>query len=185
MGARKLAPQSHKHSPRSREPPTRSDIRLTRRRDACIHPGSVRPLTMRVGDHDSMCVRPTSPVPPPRVSDRRGGPWSASRVRRLFSSISCRDASRSGRSRRGSTVPPAARRPTSLSGVNQGRGGYVVLQRLRDDDWRILGEVDRRPGLPARRSRAQAIRDVLGREPAADEVFAVLPRSEWRLGLDS
>jgi len=184
--ARKLAPQSHKHSPRSREPPTRSDIRLRRRRDACIHPEfRATPDDASRRSRFHLSVRPTSPVPPPRVSDRRGGPGAGSRVRSTFSSISCRDASRSGRSRRGSTVPPAARRPTSLSGVNQGRGGYVVLQRLRDDDWRILGEVDRRPGLPARRSRAQAIRDVLGREPAADEVFAVLPRSEWRLGLDS
>ena len=63
-------------------------------------------------------------------------------------------------------------------------GGYVVLQQLGADDWRVLGDVDRRPGLPARRSRAQAVRDVLGREPAGDEVFAVLPRSEWRLSLD-
>lgn len=64
------------------------------------------------------------------------------------------------------------------------RGGYVVFQQADSGDWRILGEVARRPGLPARKSRGQAIRDVLGREPAAGEVFAVLPRSEWRNGLD-
>jgi hypothetical protein len=63
-------------------------------------------------------------------------------------------------------------------------GRYVVLQQFGADEWRVLGEVDRRPGLPARKSRAQAVRDVLGREPAADEVLAVLPRSEWRLSLD-
>ncbi len=63
-------------------------------------------------------------------------------------------------------------------------GGYVVLRQLGADTWRVLGDVDRRPGLPARRSRAQAVRDVLGREPADGEVFAVLPRSEWRLSLD-
>jgi hypothetical protein len=40
----------------------------------------------------------------------------------------------------------------------------------------VLGEGDRQPGLPARRSRAQAVRDVLGREPTRDEVFAVLPQ---------
>ena len=68
--------------------------------------------------------------------------------------------------------------------MSPSRGGYVVLQQLGDDEWRMLGDVDRRPGLPARRSRAQAVRDVLGREPTDDEVFAVLPRSEWRLGLD-
>lgn len=69
--------------------------------------------------------------------------------------------------------------------MSQGRGGYVVFQRLRDDDWRVLGEVDRRPGLPARKSRAQAIRDVLGPNLPRDEVLAVLPRSEWRLALES
>ena len=63
-------------------------------------------------------------------------------------------------------------------------GGYVVLQQLAAGTWRVLGDVDRRPGLPARRSRAQAVRDALGREPADGEVFAVLPRSEWRLSLD-
>jgi hypothetical protein len=67
--------------------------------------------------------------------------------------------------------------------MTPGRGGYVVLQQV-GDGWRVVGEVDRRPGLPARKSRAQAVRDVLGREPADGETFAVLPRSEWRLGLD-
>jgi hypothetical protein len=68
--------------------------------------------------------------------------------------------------------------------VSSARGGYVVLQRLGDDDWRVLGEANRRPGLPARKSRAQAVREVLGREPEEGESFAVLPRSEWRVGLD-
>lgn len=63
-------------------------------------------------------------------------------------------------------------------------GRYVVLQQLGPEQWRVLGEVGRRPGLPARRSRAQAVRDVLGREPRDGEAFAVLPRSEWRLSLD-
>jgi hypothetical protein len=63
-------------------------------------------------------------------------------------------------------------------------GRYVVLQQLRSEEWRVLGEVGRRPGLPARRSRGQAVRDLLGREPKAGERFAVLPRSEWRLSLD-
>ena len=63
-------------------------------------------------------------------------------------------------------------------------GRYVVLQQRKPDEWRVLGEVGRRPGLPARKSRAQAVRDVLGREPRAGETFAVLPRSEWRLSLE-
>ena len=64
-------------------------------------------------------------------------------------------------------------------------GTYVVFQQLQGDDWRVIGEAGRRPGLPARKSRAQAIRDVLGREPLDGEAFAALPRSEWRLSLDS
>ena len=63
-------------------------------------------------------------------------------------------------------------------------GGYVVLRQATGAGWRLLGEVDRRPGLPARKSRAQAVRDVIGRERRAGEVFAVIPRSEWRNGLD-
>lgn len=63
-------------------------------------------------------------------------------------------------------------------------GAFVVFQQIREADWRLIGEVDRKPGLPARKSRAQAIRDALGREPLESEVFAVLLRSEWRLSLD-
>jgi hypothetical protein len=63
-------------------------------------------------------------------------------------------------------------------------GGYVVLQQVGADEWRQVGEADRRPGLPARKSRAQAVRDVIGREVKEGEVFAVVPRSEWRVGLD-
>jgi hypothetical protein len=68
--------------------------------------------------------------------------------------------------------------------VSPDAGRYVVLQQLKPDQWRVLGEVGRRPGLPARKSRVQAVRDVLGREPRKGETFAVLPRSEWRLSLD-
>lgn len=64
------------------------------------------------------------------------------------------------------------------------RGAYVVLERIGDDEWRVLGEAPRRPGLPARASRVQAVREVLGREPEDDEAFAVLLRSEWRVSLD-
>ena len=60
----------------------------------------------------------------------------------------------------------------------------MILQQVAGDEWRLLGEAARRPGLPARKSRAQALRDVLGREPDEGEVFAVVPRSEWRVGLD-
>jgi hypothetical protein len=60
-------------------------------------------------------------------------------------------------------------------------GGYVVLREAGAGHWVVVGDVDRRPGLTARNSRAQAVRDAVGREPAKDEVYAVLPRSEWRV----
>jgi hypothetical protein len=63
-------------------------------------------------------------------------------------------------------------------------GGYVVLHLVGGAEWRLIGEVDRRPGLPARKSRGQAVRDLIGREVKDGEVFAVIPRSEWRNGLD-
>jgi hypothetical protein len=68
--------------------------------------------------------------------------------------------------------------------VSAAAGAYVVFQKTATGDWHVIGEVSRRPGLPARRSRAQAIRDALGREPEDGEIFAVLLRSEWRLSLD-
>jgi len=68
--------------------------------------------------------------------------------------------------------------------VSPNAGKYVVLQKTAGGEWRVLAEVDRRPGLPARRSRARAVLDALGRDPRNDELFAVLPRSEWRLGLE-
>jgi hypothetical protein len=62
---------------------------------------------------------------------------------------------------------------------------YVVFQKVGENDWRVVGETARRPGMPARKSRAQAIRDAIGREPFSNEAFAVLQRSEWRNALDS
>jgi len=64
------------------------------------------------------------------------------------------------------------------------RGGYIVLKQVSELDWRVVGEIARRPGMPARKGRAQAVRDVIGREAEDGEVFAVLPLSEWRVGLD-
>jgi hypothetical protein len=61
---------------------------------------------------------------------------------------------------------------------------YVVLREVAEGTWSLVGEVTRRPGLPARRGRAQAVEDVLGRPPVKSERLAVIPRSEWRVGLD-
>ncbi|NVB76846.1 MAG: hypothetical protein HOV81_00490 [Kofleriaceae bacterium] len=64
------------------------------------------------------------------------------------------------------------------------RGVYVVFQRIGDDEWKVIAEVPRPPGLPAKRGRAAAIRIALGREPEPGESFAALQRSEWRNAQD-
>ena len=62
-----------------------------------------------------------------------------------------------------------------------GAGGYVVLREAEAGGWVVVGDVDRRPGLTARNSRVQAVKDAIGREPIEGEVYAALPRSEWRV----
>ena len=59
--------------------------------------------------------------------------------------------------------------------------GYVVLREVEAGRWIVIGDVDRRRGVTARNSRMQAVKDCIGREPAAGEVDAALPRSEWRV----
>jgi hypothetical protein len=59
--------------------------------------------------------------------------------------------------------------------------GYVVLREVETGHWVVVGDTDRRPGLTARNSRVQAVKDAIGREPAEGEVYAALPRSEWRV----
>jgi hypothetical protein len=63
----------------------------------------------------------------------------------------------------------------------QGAGGYVVLREVEAGRWVVVGDIDRRPGLTARLSRVRAVKDAIGREPADGEVYAALPRSEWRV----
>jgi hypothetical protein len=65
-----------------------------------------------------------------------------------------------------------------------GKPGFVVLRQQDCGCWELVGEAARRPGLPARRARAQAVRDAAGREPRPGEVYAAVLRSEWRVALD-
>jgi len=60
-------------------------------------------------------------------------------------------------------------------------GGYVVLREDKPGRWVVVGDVDRRAGLTARNSRVQAVKDAIGRAPADGEVYAAVPRSEWRV----
>jgi hypothetical protein len=64
------------------------------------------------------------------------------------------------------------------------RPGYVVLRQVGANRWELVGEADRRPGLPARKSRAQAVLDATGGKAKPGEVYAAVPRSEWRVALD-
>lgn len=60
-------------------------------------------------------------------------------------------------------------------------GGYVVLRELEDGHWYLVGDVDRRPGLSARGSRVQAVQDATNGAARPGEVYAAVPRSEWRV----
>jgi hypothetical protein len=64
------------------------------------------------------------------------------------------------------------------------RPGYVVLRQVGANRWELVGQADRRPGLPARKSRAQAVLDATGGKTKPGEVYAAVPRSEWRVALD-
>ena len=64
------------------------------------------------------------------------------------------------------------------------RPGFYVFREAGDGRWELIGEAARRPGLPARRARAQAIADAVGREPQPGERYAAVLRSEWRVALD-
>jgi hypothetical protein len=60
----------------------------------------------------------------------------------------------------------------------------VVLRRVGEDRWQLLGEFERKPGATARAARTQAILDATGGEAKAGEVYAAVLRSEWHVALD-
>ena len=117
-----------------------------------------------------------------RLAHRRIMPPGAT-LRRSSTSTTTRRTRAERSSLRGRRSPRA--RPTSLHGMKQGRGGYVVLQRLRGEEWRVLGEADRSPGLPLGTFAVTQFGTSWGARQLQTEVFAVLPLSEWRLGVDS
>ena len=61
---------------------------------------------------------------------------------------------------------------------------FVVLCQVADGRYDLVGEVARRPGLPARAARAQAVADATGGKPREDEVYAAILRSEWRIAFE-
>jgi hypothetical protein len=65
-----------------------------------------------------------------------------------------------------------------------GAPAYVVLRRVGEDLWQLVGEAERRPGETARRARARAVVDATAGTAEAGQVYAAVLRSEWRVALD-
>ena len=62
--------------------------------------------------------------------------------------------------------------------------GFVILRGVGDGRFELVGEVRRRPGLPARKARAQAVLDATGGTAKRGECYAAVLRSEWRIAFD-
>jgi hypothetical protein len=75
---------------------------------------------------------------------------------------------------------PGAAAMSESAASARSAGGYVVLREVTAGHWVVVGEAARRPGLPARKARRQAVDDATGGAAGADETYAVLPRSEWQ-----
>jgi hypothetical protein len=59
--------------------------------------------------------------------------------------------------------------------------GYVVFVQVESQLWRLIGNVDHRPGRTARAERAEAVRDATGSANLGEGVYAALPRDQWHL----
>ena len=70
---------------------------------------------------------------------------------------------------------------TEVAGGSAQVRGYVVLREVAPGRWRLIGDVDHRPGLAMRAERAQAVRDATGCADPGDGVYAALPRAQWHL----
>jgi hypothetical protein len=66
----------------------------------------------------------------------------------------------------------------------QPKPAFVVLRELPDGRWELLGEIERRRGLPARAARSQAILEATGGAARTGETYAAVLRSEWRVAQD-
>jgi hypothetical protein len=64
------------------------------------------------------------------------------------------------------------------------RPGFVVLRRVDEDRWELLGEFERKLGLTARAARSQAILEATGGRARAGGDYAAVLRSEWRIARD-
>jgi hypothetical protein len=64
------------------------------------------------------------------------------------------------------------------------RPGFVVLRQVREGEWKLFGEFERKGGMTTPAARTQAILDATGGKAKAGEVYAAVLRSEWRVALD-
>ena len=60
----------------------------------------------------------------------------------------------------------------------------MVLRQVGKGTWRVVGEVDRQPGLTARAARARAIQNATGGRAKASEVYRAVLRSEWPIAAE-
>jgi hypothetical protein len=61
---------------------------------------------------------------------------------------------------------------------------YVVLKKTGKDTWRVIGEVERKPGQTARAARARAIEDAIGGTAKVGDEYRAVLRSEWRIAAE-
>jgi hypothetical protein len=69
----------------------------------------------------------------------------------------------------------------SLGIVGPRKPGYVVLKRIGQDRWLVVGDVDRKPGTSAARARALAIEESTGGKVKPGDVYRAILRSEWKI----
>ena len=58
---------------------------------------------------------------------------------------------------------------------------FVVLHRVSEKRWEVLGEVPRRPGVPATAAIAAAIMEATHGTARTGEGYAAVLRSEWQI----
>jgi hypothetical protein len=61
---------------------------------------------------------------------------------------------------------------------------FVVLKEVAKDTWKVLGEIERRPGLPAKAARARAIEEATRGKAKPGERYRAVLRSEWRIAAE-
>jgi len=59
--------------------------------------------------------------------------------------------------------------------------GFVVFRHLGGDKWQLVGEARRKPGLTAKRARAEAIQEATNGKAKPGEVYHAVLRSEWKI----